>query len=99
VVICVLARVFLPLAESTKAALRAAIFIFIIKYQHGIFARTNTWGGDAVAYACILLADNQRERGDVPGVHTSENTLDFQTTRAKHDYFARNGVHVEGANF
>jgi hypothetical protein len=28
----------LPLTESTKAALRAAIFIFIIKYQHGIFA-------------------------------------------------------------
>jgi hypothetical protein len=33
------ARVFLPLTESTKAALRAAILIFIIKYQHGIFAK------------------------------------------------------------
>jgi hypothetical protein len=34
--------VFLPLTESNNAALRAAIFIFIIKYQHGIFALSFT---------------------------------------------------------
>jgi hypothetical protein len=32
----------------------------------------------------------------VPGARTSENTLDFQTTRAKHAYFAQNGVDIEG---
>jgi hypothetical protein len=57
---------------------------------------TNTWGCDSIACAYILLDDDNRERGDVPGVRTSENTLDFQTTQAKHAYFAQNGVHVEG---
>jgi hypothetical protein len=45
--------------------------------------RTNTWGCDSIACAYILLDDDNQERGDVPGVRTSENTLDFQTTRAK----------------
>jgi hypothetical protein len=66
------------------------------KEGHCTRLRTNTWGCDSVAYARILLADKQRERRDVPGVRTSEITLDFQTTRAKHAYVAQNGVHIEG---
>jgi hypothetical protein len=32
-----------------------------------MLVRTNIWGCDAVACAYILLDDDHRERGDVPG--------------------------------
>jgi hypothetical protein len=53
-------------------------------------------GSRRVACSYILLDDDHSERRDMPGVCTSDNSRDFETTREKHAYVAQNGVHIEG---